>query len=173
MTKEKLQNYIFNNYSSYDIAKAENKGQTTIRYWLKKHNLKTDGRIREQSTINNQTYYICGSCKKHKPTDQFYKKTETTKQFYCKDCFNEYVKQRWKERKKKAIEYKGGKCASCGYNRCPDVLEFHHRNSETKEFDWKKLRQMAWNKALKELDKCDLLCANCHREKHYELFSQN
>ena len=42
-----------------------------------------------------------------------------------------------------------------------------------KEFDWKKLRQMSWDKVTKELDKCDMLCANFHRERHYEIFSLN
>ena len=143
MTKEKLQNYINNNYSSYDIARVENKGQTTIRYWLKKHNLKTEGNIREHKIVNDKINYLCGVCKEYKAIDQFYKKTKTTKQFYCKDCFNEYVKQRWKDRKKKAIEYKGGKCSSCGYNKCPDVLEFHHRDPKQKEFDWKIFRNVA------------------------------
>jgi len=173
MTKEKLQNYISNNYSSYDIAKAENKGQTTIRYWLKKHNLNTEGNIRDKKVIKGINNFICCYCKEYKPTDKFYKKTKDTHQSYCKDCFNKYIKQRWKDRKKKAIEYKGGKCISCGYNKCPDVLEFHHKDAETKEFDWKKLRQMSWDKVIKELDKCDMLCANCHREKHYEIFSQS
>lgn len=40
--------------------------------------------------------------------------------------FNSYCIQRWRDRKLFAIEYKGGKCESCGYDKCPDVLEFHH-----------------------------------------------
>lgn len=173
MIKEKLQDYISKNYSSYDIARAENKGQTTIRYWLKKYNLFTKGNKRDTKTVNGDTHIKCGNCNKFYLKSNFYKKTKNLFYSYCKDCFNEYSKERWKARKRKAIEYKGGKCFCCGYNRCPDVLEFHHRDAEIKEFDWKKLRQMNWNKVVKELDKCDMLCANCHREKHYELFSQN
>ena len=109
---------------------------------------------------------ICTKCNKTKELKDFYQKPNRSYS-YCKDCFNEYVKQRWKERKKK------GKCSSCGYNKYPDVLEFHHRDTKTKEFDWKKLRQMNWDKVIKELDKCDMLCANCHRERHYEIFSLN
>jgi len=173
MTKEKLQDYISKDYSSYDIAKAENKSQTTIRYWLKKHNLNTEGNIRDQKLIKGINNFICCYCKEYKPTDKFYKKTKNTYQSYCKDCFNKYAKQRWKNKKLKAIEYKGGKCSSCGYNKCPDVLEFHHRDPKQKEFDWKKLRQMSWDKVTNELDKCDILCSNCHRERHYEIFSLN
>jgi hypothetical protein len=173
MTKEKLQDYISKDYSSYDIARAENKGQTTIRYWLKKHNLKTEGDIRYQKIIKGKINFCCGACKEYKPIDNFYKKTKDTYHSYCKNCFNEYVKQRWKDRKLKSIEYKGGKCSSCGYNKCPNVLEFHHRDPTQKEFEGKELRQMSWDKVIKELDKCDLLCSNCHRERHYEIFSLN
>ena len=114
----------------------------------------------------------CTKCNQTKELNDFYKKPNRSYS-YCKECFNSYCINRWKERKKKAVEYKGSKCLSCGYNKYPDVLEFHHRDAKEKEFDWKKLRQMSWDKVTKELDKCDMLCANCHREKHYELFSLN
>lgn len=79
----------------------------------------------------------------------------------------DYQKQRWINRKIKAVEYKGGCCQACGYSKCLGALEFHHRDKDTKEFSWIKLRLRNWESVLLELDKCDLLCANCHRETHY------
>jgi len=114
----------------------------------------------------------CTKCNETKSLDDFYKKGARLHS-NCKKCFNKYCANRWKKIKTKAIEYKGNKCASCGYNKCPDVLEFHHRNPKEKEFEWEKLRKRAWESITKELDKCDMLCANCHREKHYEIFSQS
>ena len=76
---------------------------------------------------------------------------------------------RWIQRKKDAIQYLGGACIKCGYNKCYAALEFHHRNPSNKDVSWTKLRLRSWDKVLKELDKCDLLCANCHREHHHEL----
>ncbi len=114
----------------------------------------------------------CTKCKETKEFDAFYKKTSFRLNAVCKKCCNKYSADRWKKRKLKAIEYKGGKCMSCGYNKYPDVLEFHHRDPSEKEFEWKKLRKRSWEAVLKELDKCDMLCANCHRERHYEIFSQ-
>jgi len=67
----------------------------------------------------------------------------------------------------------GGCCAKCGYNKCPDVLEFHHLDESTKDFDWGKLRLRSKETILTELDKCTMLCANCHRETHYELNRKN
>ena len=86
-----------------------------------------------------------------------------------KDAFNRYCVERWQKRKLKAIEYKGGKCQRCGYDKYPDVLEFHHRDPTEKEATWTKMRLWGWEKTLTELDKCDMLCANCHREVHIEL----
>ena len=84
-----------------------------------------------------------------------------------KAAFNAYCINRWRQRKVKAIEYKGSKCHICGYNACPDVLEFHHLNPEEKDVDWQKLRLRSWTAITSELDKCVLLCANCHREEHF------
>lgn len=112
---------------------------------------------------------ICAKCNKEKCETEFYNKSPTRKNSFCKQCFNAYCINRWKERKLKAIEYKGGKCVICGYNRCPDALEFHHRVKEEKEFDWNKLRLFSDKKIKSELDKCDLLCSICHREIHYEM----
>ena len=66
-----------------------------------------------------------------------------------------------------ALDYKGGKCERCGYNRCMDALEFHHKDLSKKDFSIsKKGYTRSWRKVQIELDKCMLLCANCHREIH-------
>jgi len=66
-----------------------------------------------------------------------------------------------------AVEYKGGKCAICGYDRCLEALEFHHLDSEGKDFGISdKGYTRSWKKVKEELDKCVMLCANCHREVH-------
>jgi hypothetical protein len=75
--------------------------------------------------------------------------------------------RRWKRRKSEAISAMGGKCSNCGYSKCEAALEFHHNNPDEKDFDWNKLRLRSWASIIKELSKCKLLCANCHREIHY------
>ena len=86
-----------------------------------------------------------------------------------KSAFNQYCIQRWRQRKLDAVEYKGEKCERCGYDKYPDVLEFHHLNPIEKEASWNKMRLWNWKKITAELDKCSILCANCHREVHVEL----
>ena len=108
----------------------------------------------------------CSSCKKDKPFTDFYKKTATKQQSMCKSCFNSYCTERWKQKKLDAITYKGGSCISCGYDKYHGALEFHHRDPNSKDYDWGKLRLLKHTTIIEELDKCDLLCSNCHREVH-------
>lgn len=83
----------------------------------------------------------------------------------------EYLKKAVAKRRKKikamAIEYKGGKCMLCGYNKCVDALDFHHIDPSKKEFGLG-LGGLtrSWDRVKKEVDKCVLICANCHRETH-------
>lgn len=74
-----------------------------------------------------------------------------------------------KNTKIRAIEYKGGKCQRCGYSKCSRALGFHHRDPQQKEFSIGSRGNKSWETIRAELDKCDLLCANCHAEVHDEI----
>ncbi len=81
----------------------------------------------------------------------------------------------WRRRTKKTlIEYKGGRCERCGYNKdYPSVYEFHHRNPDEKEFSISRRGSNSIEKLKKEVDKCDLVCSNCHAEIHEDLRNKN
>lgn len=64
-----------------------------------------------------------------------------------------------------AIAYKGGSCQICGYNRSPAALDFHHIDPLEKDFSISS-RMSSFNAIKAELDKCVLVCSNCHREIH-------
>ena len=64
------------------------------------------------------------------------------------------------------IKYLGGECNRCGYKKCIAALDFHHKSSDTKEFNITGGNLKSFEKIKPELDKCELLCANCHREHH-------
>jgi hypothetical protein len=70
--------------------------------------------------------------------------------------------------KRKALEYLGGRCVKCGYNKCSGALVFHHIDPTTKEFSISGAHSISWKRVQKELDKCQLLCQNCHTEHHWE-----
>ena len=69
--------------------------------------------------------------------------------------------------KEKLVEYKGGKCEICGYDKCITALEFHHLNPEEKKFGIGNNDILSFERNKQEADKCILVCANCHREIHY------
>jgi len=80
------------------------------------------------------------------------------------------VHKRRKKIRQLAVEYKGGACETCGYKRCIEALEFHHSDSSKKDFSIsEKGYTRSWNKVKEELEKCALLCANCHRELHAQV----
>lgn len=74
------------------------------------------------------------------------------------------VAKRRRKIKLLSIEYKGGKCQICGYNKCPAALDLHHINGKKDFGIGDKGYTRSWEIVKKELDKCILVCANCHRE---------
>lgn len=90
--------------------------------------------------------------------------------YRCKKCMSERVKNDKRILKIKAVDYKGGKCSKCSYDRCLSALEFHHLDPKEKDFTISHYNATSqWEKIKKELDKCILVCSNCHREIHEEL----
>jgi predicted HNH restriction endonuclease len=77
-------------------------------------------------------------------------------------------KERAYSNKWKALQYKGAKCQTCGEDR-PATLCFHHRDPSQKELrlDGRSFANRKWDTIKEEVDKCDLLCHNCHHIVHY------
>jgi len=91
------------------------------------------------------------------------KRTYTDRAEYLKSA----VSKRRKKLKEMAIEYGGGKCVICGYKTCVRALSFHHKDSQKKDFGLSARGfTRSWTKIQTELDKCILVCANCHMEIH-------
>jgi len=102
-------------------------------------------------------------CKKHGLTDFVLRKDGA---YRCKKCVVDAVLSRRKKLKQMAVEYKGGKCQNpkCNYDRYVGALEFHHPNND-KEFSISsKGHTISWERMKKEIDKCIMLCSNCHKE---------
>lgn len=116
---------------------------------------------------------ICITCKEEKPLSDFYKqKGRKNGSSKCKICHNNYCTQRWVDKKIEAINYKGSKCNDCSvsYPDSPYVIfDFHHLDPSEKDVNWDRLRLRSWDKITQELDKCVLLCSNCHRIRHYNM----
>ena len=102
---------------------------------------------------------LCKHCGETKRS-MFYKKNKTN----CKKCQAKITEKKRVANRELLLEYKGGKCEHCGYNRYRGALEFHHKDPAEK--DPTGLRKRSLDALKKEVDKCVLLCANCHREEH-------
>jgi len=87
----------------------------------------------------------------------------------------EYVIEWRRRRKQKLLEYKGGRCILCGYDKpIPGAYSFHHRDASKKDFAIARSGHCtSWEKIKKEVDKCDLLCRNCHAEVHHKQNIEN
>jgi hypothetical protein len=95
--------------------------------------------------------------------NSFYKKPDmgTNKDNIPKEYYSD---KRYKI-KKELVDYKGGSCEICGYNKSLRALQFHHTNPKEKDFNIGGTTTL--NETVKkELDKCVLVCANCHSEIH-------
>jgi predicted metal-binding protein len=101
--------------------------------------------------------FVCKSCNNERQ--------ETSRNNECGTC---RAKKRRRNHKLKASALFGSKCLYCRYNKCLDALDFHHINEETKTFSLSANWHLSWDKIEKELEKCILICANCHREIHSE-----
>lgn len=124
------------------------------------------------------TNKICNKCNKSKNYIDFYrdKSRKDGLRNECKSCFDkkhlenkdrwfprvkQYVLKRRQDRKKIAVEYMGKKCTICSGVFPSCVYDFHH--TRDKDVPVGRLLAHSWEKLKKELDKCVLVCANCHR----------
>ena len=85
-----------------------------------------------------------------------------------KEKIKKVEKQRRVSKKEYVEDYKLSKgCSICGYNRCAGALEFHHK--ENKDYTIGHNYSLSLERIKKEINKCIILCSNCHRELHEKL----
>lgn len=169
MEKDYLKSLVDSGMSTFQISKLTKKSQTSIVYWLKKFNLKTQNKsFKEKGKVDYGEFRFCPRCKENKCIEDFYKRRKKEgSSSYCKLCTGRQVLERQRRVKVLAVEYKGGKCVKCGYNKYIGALDFHHLNPKEKDFSIASIKQYAFSEKIRnELDKCILLCSNCHREEH-------
>ena len=121
------------------------------------------------------TVKICSICKNNPSKNQ-------DRGGYCTECHREYGRSNYKDNKERYFlqakkrdkqldelinKYKSNPCTDCGASYPPYVMDFDHLDSDTKEFGicYMRRRRMAFDKIEKEIAKCEVVCANCHRER--------
>jgi hypothetical protein len=146
--KDVLIQLVSQGLSSRKIAVHLSVCQATIKHWLKKYGLKTQhngpGHI-----YNVAQCIVCGRSTKSQR----------------KLCPTHYQRLRRYRTKKRAVEILGGKCIKCGWSGRLAGYEFHHIGGD-KSFEIGNVRGKRWSSIRKELAKCELWCATCHRIFH-------
>jgi len=161
MLKEELQELVDVGSSIADMSNKTGKSKTTIRYWLKKYDLKTTNAV-----CNKKIKYNCNTCGETDP-DKMMSKGNGRKSFsICKACHNSATIEKGRRQKIELVKYMGGECKDCGYNKNYASFDFHHLDESQKDKNFKSMRYWSFDRAIEELKNCVLLCSNCHRERH-------
>jgi hypothetical protein len=109
----------------------------------------------------------CPRCKDILPIAMFYaKRSGQGVTSYCRKCVSDQTLERSHRLKERSVAYKGGKCVVCGYDKCLAALDFHHLDDTKKDFSIAACKLSNFEKVRVELNKCILVCSNCHREIH-------
>lgn len=129
---------------------------------------------RNQPNLDKMELRHCQSCSAEVPHTWHYYRTKSGSrrvQWRCVDC-NRNNKKNSKLRKwANLYALTGCECWICGYSKTTDALDFHHLDPTEKSFaiSRKKHAYALW-RLIEEAIKCALLCSNCHRELHADLF---
>ena len=129
---------------------------------------------------------LCKTCNTEKPlTTELWHKSKSKKdgwEYSCKECvkkrtrnnyysnkekWNETTKRNHRKRREKIQELKANlSCTKCNEHR-HWLLDFHHIDPKYKDFQLSQGERYGWEKVQSEIEKCIVLCSNCHRDFHY------
>lgn len=153
--KKKIKEYR-KKHTSTETAQKFNVSRSTVEKYA------DDNNKFEKDTLEGDIR-TCRFCERN-----FKYKRETGHRKNC--CNSCYTKIRRVRNKLKAIKFLGGECEKCGYNKHPSALEFHHTGE--KNITIGAVVNKSWENIVKpELERCKLLCSNCHRVEHSKRFS--
>lgn len=170
--KEKILELYNSNMSYNNIAKTLKCSKGIISYHCRKY-LNKESNFTSEKVKKYQDYYDLGYTMKETALYFGFSPQTITKYLKLRQLTSLQKEQRNLENKKsyrnkvkyKAVEYKGGSCIKCGYNKCMSALDFHHVNPVEKDFSISGGTK-SFESIKKELDKCILVCRNCHSEIH-------
>jgi 5-methylcytosine-specific restriction endonuclease McrA len=173
--KEKILELFHQGYSYSKISKELNCSKGTISHHLKifidERKIKKKSLIKEiesnlpkdRITFDSQYSKLLSHSERRYFYNNFYKRENkgTSREYVPK----EYYRNKRFEIKKFLVGHKGGKCEICGYCKSLRALQFHHKDPKEKDFTIGNFLSSN-DRTLSELEKCILVCANCHAEIH-------
>lgn len=142
-----------------EIAGLVDRSPTTVRYWLRRHGLRTSPKPRSAAERAPRVEH---RCQRHGETPHTIRPDG---RLSCVRCRADAV-TRWRQRAKRILVAEaGGRCACCGYDRCTAALQFHHLDPNEKRFGLgSRGLARSLDRLREEAAKCVLVCGNCHAE---------
>lgn len=139
-------------------------------------------------TVNSSTSSsskVCSKCKVSKPIEEFNFRNRSSgiRHRYCRECGQKLTQAHYRRNKRQYIErsirakemrreylhqIKSCPCTDCGIQYPFYVMDFDHREGETKSFEMNQVNYVTMRAIKQEIEKCDIVCANCHRERTYK-----
>jgi hypothetical protein len=130
------------------------------------------------------SHKVCSKCKVERPIEEFNFRNRSTglRLPYCRECGKKFTQSHYRRNKRQYIdqsirakerlrEYvrqvKSRPCADCGIQYPFYVMDFDHREGETKIFEMNRVSYVSMRAIKQEIEKCDVVCSNCHRERTY------
>ena len=160
MEKETLSALIDRGFTLKQIGKECNTSQTNVRYWLKKFGLKLKRGARGQKPKDFIFPRKC-ACGETDPSKFYGNKTTV-----CRKCHSKYTLLKGQENRIYILEKLGGKCTHCGFDKWKASLDVHHPDPTQKDVSFSTIRYWTRDRIDKEIEKCILLCRNCHAAHH-------
>jgi hypothetical protein len=168
LAKEQLESLIEGGNSIAQIAEAVGRSKATVRHWLIRYGLKTNGSLGRRTSEQVKQAKQAGlvtvtmSCRHHGETDFWLGRRGY---YRCKRCRSAAVARRRRKVKQVLVEEAGGSCSLCGYDRNMRALHFHHVEPSEKRHEINaRGAGIALETLRTEAQKCILLCSNCHAE---------
>lgn len=161
MDFEKLESLVNERLSIREIANRLDTGFSTVRYWLRVHDLKTWRGPKGALPKDRDIPRLCSLCGATDP-NFFYGNVR----YRCKSCHNRETWERQQNTRAKALKCLGGKCVDCGYYEHTCALDIHHLDPSIKDTGFSHMSSWKWERVEIEIKKCILLCKNCHAVRH-------
>jgi hypothetical protein len=127
---------------------------------------------------------VCCKCRALKPIEEFNFRNRSAgvRHHYCRDCGKDLTRSHYQRNKRQYCDrslraklarrehvrqMKSRPCADCGIQYPYYVMDFDHREGEEKVFEMNRVIYVTMGALKKEIEKCDVVCSNCHRERTY------
>jgi hypothetical protein len=128
---------------------------------------------------------VCSQCQVDKPITEYNFRNRSTglRHSYCRDCGKMFTASHYKHNKRQYLdrntrayakrrEYvrqaKSRPCVDCGVEYPYYVMDFDHRDGDSKIFALNCVDRVTMKAIKLEIEKCDVVCANCHRKRTYQ-----